>query len=233
MPPKKKTAPGWQEVPGAQDVMARAVPLAAVARETRSYAPLAEAVFDAALLFTNSDGLPDLRRESGPARQWMSDLLDTVGLKAPPQSSLESRREAERARQSLAQSVREALSSVRVAYIRQLDEQQEERERRFPGLSSSEEVFAYYKIVPKAQREIRAETYKRRVTLQSIGAAVLSDDEEVPAARCAEVVHSMHRTVAALAPASFAGLDAETTAQLREEIQATRAALLVLERALS
>ncbi|MFJ7275335.1 hypothetical protein [Kitasatospora sp. NPDC098663] len=237
MPPRKKAAaPGWQAVPGAQAVMDKAVPLVAPARETRDFGPLAEVVFETALIFPNSKGLPDLRRESYAARQWMSALLDAAGIKAPPMSPKEVRDAVAKDRQSILQAIRDALSPVRVAYVFSLDERPEELAARFPGFSSAAEVFAYYKIIPKAQSTIRAENYHRRAALQSIGAVLdpeAGDDAVVPPARTVAVVQSVHRTVAALAPASFEGLDPAVLAQLRRELAETRAALLALEDSLS
>ncbi|WP_405007498.1 hypothetical protein OHV13_28620 [Kitasatospora purpeofusca] len=233
MSPRKKSAPGWQAVPHAQTVMDKAVPLAVAARETREYAPLAETVLEAVLLFPNADGLPDLRRSGHAAKGWMSDLLDTAGLKAPPMSSKEVRDQVAKDRQSLAQSVREAFSPVRVNYISSLDDLPDELSKRFPGLKSAAEVFDYYKIIPKAQSAIRTANYQRRAALQSIGAAVVGEDGEIPSSRSAEVVRSVHRTVSALSPAAFAELDAETRDQLRQELSETRAALLALENALT
>ncbi|WP_406206821.1 hypothetical protein OH807_33570 [Kitasatospora sp. NBC_01560] len=237
MPPRKKAAaPGWQAVPGTQAVMDKAVPLVAPARETRDFGPLAKVVFETALLFPNSKGLPDLRRESYAARQWMSALLDAAGIKAPPMSPKEVREAVAKDRQSILQSIRDALSPVRVDYVTSLDERPEEMAERFPGLSSADEVFAYYKIIPKAQSTIRTENYHRRAALQTIGAVLdvaAGDDAVVPPARTAEVVQSVRRTVAALAPASFEGLDPATTERLREELRETRAVLLALEESLS
>ncbi|MBO1415550.1 hypothetical protein [Streptomyces sp. FH025] len=233
MPPKKKAAPVWQAFPGAQEVMDRAVPLVAPAQQSRDFGPLAAVVFETALIFTNADGLPDLRRESYATRQWMSSLLDAAGIVAPPMSPLDVREAVKKDRQSLLQSIREAISPVRVNYVYSLDELTDERARLFPNLSSSEEIFAYYKIIPKTQREIRTANYHRKAALQSIGAAVLGADGEVPPGRCAEVVHSLHRTVAALSPKVFEELSPEVKDQLRKELAETRAALLALESALS
>lgn len=128
------------------------------------------------------------------------------------------------------------MSPIRVGYIRGMDDNPDERERRFPGLANSDAIFAYYKIIPKAQSELRLEDYHRRAALQTIGAVLdgaAGDDAVVPPARTAEVVHSLRRTVAALALASFEGLDPATTERLREELRETRAALLALEESLS
>jgi hypothetical protein len=197
---------------------------------------LAQVVLEAVLLFADPEGRPDLRRSGHAAKSWMSDLLDEVGFKAPPMSAMEVRERVAKERKSFAQSIREAFSPVRVSYICALDDRSEELAARFPGLSSAAEVFAYYKIIPRAQSTIRAENYSRRAALQTIGAVLdgtASGDAVVPSSRAAEVVQSVHRIVAALAPASLQGLDPAVLAQLRQELSETRAALLALEESLS
>ncbi|MFD9687880.1 hypothetical protein ACFWXO_19225 [Kitasatospora sp. NPDC059088] len=213
--------------------MDKALPLTISAKETREFGPVADVVLQAMLILTTSEGLPDLRRSGGRMKGWMADLLDAVGLAPPPLCTAEERKRVTKERQSLAQSIREALSPVRVAYIQQLDHRPDERNRLFPGLSSADEIFAHFKIIPKAQSEIRAETYQRRTELQRIGAAVLASDGEASSARSPEVVSAVHRAIAALTPRSFEGLDPQTRDQLRQELAETRAALLVLENALS
>ncbi|MFF4815098.1 hypothetical protein ACFY2K_10975 [Kitasatospora sp. NPDC001309] len=213
--------------------MDKALPLTIAARETRECGPVADVVLQVMLILTTSEGLPDLRRSGGRMKAWMADLLDAAGLVPPPLSTEQERKRVARERQSLAQAIREALSPVRVAYIQGLDDKPEERSRLFPGFASSDEIFAHFKIIPKAQSEIRAETYQRRTALQKIGAAVLSSDGAVSPDQCADVVSTVHRTVAALTPASFQGLDPQTRDQLRQELSETRAALLALEDSLS
>ncbi|MFJ2775683.1 hypothetical protein [Kitasatospora sp. NPDC087315] len=232
MPPRKQTTPHWQEVPGAQDAMDRALPLLAAVR-AREYGPLAAVVFETALLFANADGLPDLGRTSHNAKKWMSDLLDAGGYKPVPGDSKERRERLAADRQAVLQGVRAAMSPIRVTYVRSMDGNPAERERMFPGLTSSDAIFAYYKIKPKAQSELRLEDYHRKAALQSIGAAALGAETDVPSSRGAEVVHTVQRAVAALTPASFASLDPQTRDQLRRELAETRAALLALEESLS
>ncbi|MFE2410855.1 hypothetical protein ACFXDE_21175 [Kitasatospora sp. NPDC059408] len=212
--------------------MDKALPLLASAR-AREYGPLAAVVFEGALLFTNSDGLPDLSRSSHDAKRWMSDLLDAGGFKPVPGDSKERREKLAADRQAVLQGVRAAMSPIRVAYVRGMDDDAAERERRFSGFGDSDAIFEYYKIKPKAQSELRLEDYHRRAALQTIGAAVLAPDSEVPPTRSPEVVSTVHRAVAALTPASFEGLDSQTRDQLRRELSETRAALLALENALS
>ncbi|WP_328953683.1 hypothetical protein [Kitasatospora purpeofusca] len=231
MPPKKPTAPAWLEFPGAQEIMDRAVPLVGPARESRDFGPLAEVVFETALLFANAEGRPDLRRESYAARQWMSALLDTAGVKAPPMSSPEIRAAAKKARDSILQGVRGALSPVRVRWVLSLSP--EDLSRRFPGLLSSDEVFEYYKIIPKAQREVRIDRYNRRTSLQKLGALLADDEPTIVPADGPDVIHALHRLATALSPNVFNGADVETKKLLRQELAETRAALLALEDALS
>ncbi|MFF4922919.1 MULTISPECIES: hypothetical protein [unclassified Kitasatospora] len=231
MPPKKPTAPAWLEFPGAQEIMDRAVPLVGPARESRDFGPLAEVVFETALLFTNAEGRPDLRRESYAARQWMSTLLDTAGVKAPPMSSPEVRAAVKKDRDSVLQGVRGALSPVRVQYVLSLGP--EGLARQFPGLMSSDEVFEYYKIIPKAQREVRIDRYNRRTSLQKLGALLSDEAPAIAPADGPDVIHALHRLATALTGALFDGADAGEKDRLRQELNETRAALLALEQVLS
>ncbi|MGW2539406.1 hypothetical protein ACWC5I_00660 [Kitasatospora sp. NPDC001574] len=232
MPPKKPTAPTWVEFPGAQEIMDRAVPLL-VAAQAREYDALAAVVFETALLFTNSEGRPDLSRSSHNAKRWMSDLLDTGGFKPVPGDSKERREKLAADRQAVLQGVRTAMSKIRVAYIRSMDSNPAERDRRFPGLSGSDAIFAYYKIIPKAQSELRLEEYHRRTSLQKLGALLADDKPTIAPAEGPDVIHALHRLATALAPALLDGADAKERAQLRREIGETRAALLALEESLS
>ncbi|MFD4397868.1 hypothetical protein [Kitasatospora sp. NPDC058478] len=229
---QRRPVQDWRDVPGAQELMDKALPLLGAVR-AREYGPLAAVAFETALLFTNREGLPDLRRSSHDAKRWMSDLLDAGGFKPVPGDSKERREKLASDRQAISQGVRTAMSPIRVTYVRSMDENPAERERRFPGLTDSDAIFAYYKIKPKAQRELRLEHYHRKAALQSIAAAVLTPDGEIPPARCVEVVDTVHRTVTALDPASFGGLAPETLVELRQKLRETRAALLALEDVLS
>ncbi|MFB7377793.1 hypothetical protein ACFXAF_01080 [Kitasatospora sp. NPDC059463] len=232
MPPKKPAAPAWQEVPGAQEIMDRALPLLGAAR-AREYEALAAVVFETALLFTNSEGRPDLSRSSHNAKRWMSDLLDAGGFKPVPGDSKERREKLAADRQAVLQGVRTAMSKIRVDYIRSMDTDSAERDHRFPGLPDSDAIFAYYKIIPKAQSELRLEDYHRRTSLQRLGALLADDEPSIAPADGPDVVHALHRLATALAPALLDGADAQEKAQLRREIGETRAALLALEESLS
>ncbi|MER7705477.1 hypothetical protein ABTX81_21615 [Kitasatospora sp. NPDC097605] len=231
--PRKKPTPAWQEVPGAQELMDKALPLAAAAKETRDCGPVAEVVLQTTLLFTTPKGLPDLRRSGGLARTWMADLLDALGFAPPRLAPMDERKKVAKERESLAQAIREALSPVRVAFIRQLDDRPEERERLFPGFSSSDEIFEHYKIIPQAQREIRIARYNHRTSLQRLGTLLADDAPTIAPADAPDVVHALHRLATALAPALLDGADAKEKAQLRRELAETRAALLALEESLS
>ncbi|MFD0400172.1 hypothetical protein ACFVHI_19080 [Kitasatospora sp. NPDC127121] len=212
--------------------MDKALPLAVVAKETRDCGPVAEVVLQTTLLFKTPKGLPDLRRSGGLARAWMADLLDAIGFAPPRLAPMDERKKVARERESLAQAIREALSPARVTFIRQLDDHPEERERLFPGFSSSDEIFEYYKIIPKAQREIRIARYNRRISLQKLGALLSADEPTIAPADGAEVVHAIHRLATALAPDLFDGADARSEELLRQELAETRAALLALEESL-
>ncbi|WP_043477134.1 hypothetical protein [Kitasatospora sp. MBT66] len=229
----RRPAQDWHDVPGAQELMDKALPLAAAAKETRDCGPIAEVVLQTTLLFTTPKGLPDLRRSGGLARAWMADLLDAIGFAPPRLAPMDERKKVARERESLAQAIREALSPVRVAFVRQLDGHPEERERLFPGFSSSVEIFEYYKIIPKAQREIRIARYNHRISLQKLGSLLSGDEPPIAPADGEEAVHAVHRLATALTPDLFDGVDVETRSQLRQELSETRAALLALEDALS
>ncbi|WP_159400753.1 hypothetical protein [Streptomyces sp. XY431] len=213
--------------------MDKALPLAAAAKESRDCGPVAAVVLQATLLFKTPKGLPDLRRSGGQARGWMSDLLDAIGFAPPRLAPMDERKKVARERESLAQAIREALSPVRVDFIRQLDDRPEELERLFPGFSSSDEIFEHYKIIPKAQREIRIARYNRRISLQKLGALLADDDLPIAPADGAEAVHAVHRLATGLTPGLFDGTDTETAELLRQELAETRAALLALEKSLS
>ncbi len=224
----RKPAKDWRDVPGAQEIMDRALPLAQAA-QAREYGPLAEVVFETTLLFKNSEGLPDLRRDSHDAKRWMSDLLDTAGLKPVPGDSKEHREDLKRERETTRQGIRAAMSQVRVDYVRSLDRDPAQREKLFPGLASSDEIFAYYRIVPQAQKEIVS---ANRRALQVASRIAFAEDEDlaIPPARSPQVVRSFRLALATLSPQA---LDAETRDQLRQELAETRAALLALEKSLS
>ncbi|WP_406111283.1 hypothetical protein [Kitasatospora purpeofusca] len=228
MAARKPTKASWQDVPGAQEVMDRALPLVLSVR-AREYGPLAEVVFETALLFANSEGLPDLRRESYAARMWVADLLDAAGLKPVPGDSPERRKALKKDRETVSLGIRAAMSQVRVDYVRSLDQDGVQREKLFPGLASSDEIFAYYRIVPQAQKEIVS---ANRRALQVASRIAFAEDEDlaIPPARSPQVVRSFRLALATLSPQA---LDAETRDQLREELSETRAALLALEQALS
>ncbi|MFB7947022.1 hypothetical protein ACFC6L_19140 [Kitasatospora phosalacinea] len=229
MPPQKKSAADWRDVPGAQEVWGKALPLVEAAQRDKAYGPLAEVAFQTTLLFKNRDGLPDLRRASHQAKRWMSDLLDAAGLKPVPGDSTERREQLAADRDAILQGVRAAMNPIRVRYVRSMDEDPAERERRFPDLPDSVAIFAYYRIVPRAQSEVRAETYQRRTAQQHIGAALLSADGGISGENCAEAVHGLHRLASALSTASFEGLDQVTADQLRQELRETAAALFDLD----
>ncbi|WP_031067080.1 hypothetical protein [Streptomyces sp. NRRL WC-3742] len=231
MAARKLSKASWQDVPGAQEVMDRALPLARSV-QAREYGPLATVVFETALLFTNADGLPDLRRESYAARMWMSDLLDGMGLKPVPGDSAEHRKKLKEDRDTASRAVRAAMSQVRVDYIRSLDDDPVQREERFPGLASADEIFAYYRIVPQAQKEI-VSANRRALQVASRIAFAEGDDLAIPPARSPQVVRSFRLALDTLTPQTLASLDTETRDQLREELQNTRAALLALENELS
>ncbi|WP_043477475.1 hypothetical protein [Kitasatospora sp. MBT66] len=231
MAARKSSKAGWQEVPGAQDVMDRALPLVLSAR-AREYGPLAAVVFETAFLFMNSEGLPDLRRDSHYAKRWMSDLLDAAGLKPVPGDSTERRKELKTERETVLLGIRAAMSQVRVDYVRSLDSDPVEREKRFPGLSSSDEIFAHYRIVPQAQKEI-VSANRRALQVASRIAFAEGDDLAIPPARSPQVVRSFRLALDTLTPQTLASLDTTTRDQLREELRQTRAALLALEDALS
>ncbi|MFJ1756022.1 hypothetical protein [Kitasatospora sp. NPDC088134] len=228
MAARKPTKASWQVVPGAQEVMDRALPLARSA-QARGYGPLAAVVFETAFLFVNSDGLPDLRRDSHQAKRWMSDLLDSAGLKPVPGDSTDHRKELKKNRETTLQGIRAAMSQVRVDYVRSLDQDPVQREKLFPGLTSSDEIFAYYRIVPQAQKEIVS---ANRQALQVASRIAFAEDDglAVPPARSPQVVRSFRLALATLDPQA---LDAATRSQLRQELSETRAALLALEDALS
>ncbi|MFJ1754177.1 hypothetical protein [Kitasatospora sp. NPDC088134] len=185
-------------------------------------------VFETALLFKNADGLPDLRRETYAARQWMTSLLDAAGLVAPPRSPLEVREAVKKERQSLLQSVREAISPVRVEYVRALGGRPDELAATFPEMATPDDVFAYYKIIPKAQREVRSANYQRRAAQQVLGAAMFNGDPIQPA-DCRRAVDGLHTLAEALSPASFAELDRDSLDGLRETLRETAAVLLDLD----
>ncbi|WP_406087433.1 hypothetical protein [Kitasatospora purpeofusca] len=159
----------------------------------------------------------------------MSDLLDSAGLKPVPGDSADRRKELKRNRETTLQGIRAAMSQVRVDYIRSLDHDPEQREKLFPGLASSDEIFAYYRIVPQAQKEIVS---ANRRALQVASRIAFAEDEDlaIPPARSPQVVRSFRLALATLSPQA---LDAETRDQLRQELSETRAALLVLEKALT
>ncbi|WP_441248930.1 hypothetical protein [Kitasatospora sp. McL0602] len=238
---RKEASVDWHDVNGAQDAMDRALPLALVARDNytgmaRSMAPLAEVAFDAALLFTNSDGMPDIRRDSFAARQWTADLLDGVGLKVEDSDDLDEKVRKESVRKKLSQALREAMSPVRVLRIRALDDDPEQMAELFPGFSAAADIFKHYDILPKTQAEIRAENYQRRALLQQAGAAALEEGEStaktISPERSAEVVRRVRKSVAALVPSSFGAVTHDEAVELRKEIKEARAALLKIEKAL-
>ncbi|MFI1521672.1 hypothetical protein [Kitasatospora cineracea] len=229
MPPQKKSAADWRDVPGAQDVWDKALPLVEAAQREKNYGPLAAEAFKTTLLFKNRDGLPDLRRASHQAKRWMSDLLDAAGLKPVPGDSKERREQLAAERDAILQGVRAAMNPIRVSFVRGMDSNPTEREQRFPDLPDSVAIFAYYRIVPRAQSEVRAETYQRRTAQQHIGAALLSADGGISEENCAEAVHGLRRLAVALSPASFEGLDQATADQLRQELRETATALLDLD----
>lgn len=232
MATKKPSAPRWQEVPGAQEVMDRALSLAA-AGPARAYGQLAAVVFETALLFTNADGLPDLRRESYLARRWMSDLLDAAGYKPVPGMSKEMREKLAKDRTSMSQGIRAAMSQVRVDYLRGLDNDPAERDRRFSAFGSSDAIFDYYRIVPQARNELQAGKLQALQAASRIGQAVEDGDLTIPPLRSPQVVRTFRQAIATLSPEALACLDRTTADQLREELAETRAALLALEESLS
>ncbi|MFJ6622346.1 hypothetical protein ACIQOW_32790 [Kitasatospora sp. NPDC091335] len=189
-------------------------------------------VFETTLLFTNSEGLPDLRRDSHDAKRWMSDLLDAAGLKPTPGDSTERREELKKERETTRQGIRAAMSQVRVDYVRSLDNDPAERQKRFPGLASSDEIFAYYRIVPQAQKEI-VSANRRALQVASRIAFGEGDDLAVPPVRSPQVVRSFRQALATLTPQAVASLDSETRDQLRRELAETRAVLLALDESLS
>ncbi|MFJ5233949.1 hypothetical protein ACIQBJ_29110 [Kitasatospora sp. NPDC088391] len=229
MPPQKKSAADWRDVPGAQDIWDKALPLVAVARREKDYGPLATEAFKTTLLFKNREGLPDLRRASHQAKRWMSDLLDAAGLKPVPGDSNERREQLAAERDAILQGVRAAMNPIRVRFVRSMDDDPAERARRFPDLPDSVAIFAYYRIVPRAQSEVRAETYQRRTAQQHVGAALLSADGGISQENCVEAVHGLHRLATALSPSSFEGLDPSAADQLRQELRETAVVLLDLD----
>ncbi|MGW2398492.1 hypothetical protein ACWCYY_18260 [Kitasatospora sp. NPDC001664] len=126
----------------------------------KSAVALAQHVYDVRKQLTNGKGLEDLKGDSPAAQAWKAKFLDDAGLAPAEGDSPAEAAEKLKNRERVDQAIAEAMSPIRVLDIRDLDNKPEELAARFPGMTSSADVFKAYKLKDKTQAEIRAENYR-------------------------------------------------------------------------